>query len=184
MMHWEAITAISTAITTLVLLLTVVLGRRQVELLRRSTQLDGIFRLLRQLDSVEIRESRRFIVRELPERLKDPQFVGELETGQLDEAVHKELPTMHLFEEIGAYVRFGLVDADFLYCQAGLIAVRCWKELRPVVAAMRKRLATAYDNFERFVEGAIRYAGREDPAFDPGLIPRSDDLARPLPASD
>ncbi len=47
---WEALTAISSAITMIVLIATVVMARRQVQLLRRSTQLDGLMKVLAKLN--------------------------------------------------------------------------------------------------------------------------------------
>ena len=47
---WEALTGITSAITTVVLIATVLMARRQVQLLRRSTQLDGLLRILTEMD--------------------------------------------------------------------------------------------------------------------------------------
>ena len=163
---WEAVTAVSTAVTTIVLLLTVLMGKRQVDLLRRSTQLEGVFSVLRELNSEKCIESRRFVLHELESRLKDPQFRKDIEDGVTDEAVHKEIATLGIFEEIGAYVKFGLVDADTIYCQAGARAVRCWQKLQPVVELARKRGGPGvWDSYEALVAGAKQYYRRAQPEF-------------------
>lgn len=163
---WEAVTAVSTAATTIILLLTVLMGKRQVDLLRRSTQLEGVFNVLRELDSEKYIESRRFVLHELEGRLKDPQFRKDIEDGVADETVHKEIPTLRIFEEIGAYVKFGLVDADTIYCQAGSRAVLCWQKLRPIVELARKRGGPgAWDSYELLVAGSKRYYRQIHPDF-------------------
>ena len=163
---WEAVTAVSTAVTTIVLVLTVVMGKRQVDLLRRSTQLDGVFKVLRELNNVKYVESRRFVLHELEDRLKDPQFRRDIEHGATDESVHKEIATLGIFEEIGAYVKFGLVDADTIYCQAGSRAVGCWQKLQPVVELARKRGGPGvWDSYEALVAGTKQYYRRAHPEF-------------------
>ena len=168
---WEAVTAISTAVTTIVLLLTVLMGKRQVDLLRRSTQLEGVFNVLRELNSEKYIESRRFVLHELESRLKDPQFRKDIEDGVTDEAIHKETATLGIFEEIGAYVKFGLVDADTIYCQAGSRAVGCWQKLQPVIELARKRSGPgAWNSYEALVTGTKQYYRRENPGFTHPLM--------------
>ena len=163
---WEAVTAISTAATTIILLITVILGRRQVELLRRSTQLDGMIAVLREVNEPRYAESYRFVMNELETRMRDPEYRRAHEDGTMHESVHKELPTLSIYEQIGAYVHFGLIDADAVYCQMGPRAVRCWEKLQDVVAIHRRRSGPgAWDNFERFVDGAIRFGRRLNPNY-------------------
>ena len=169
-MSWEAVTAVSTAITTIILLLTVVLGRHQLTLLRASTQLEGIFRILHEVKSSRNDEARRFVLHDLPKALLDPRFVQEIIDGTDPEDRHKERIVLQLYEEVGAYLKFTLIDSDFLYCQAGPPALRCWEKLRPVVALYRKRSGpNVWDSYELFVNGTIAYARRENPKFDPGF---------------
>lgn len=163
---WEAVTAISSAVTCAILLATVVLARRQLELLRRSAQLDGMISVLRQLGESRYAESSRFVMHELEARMREPEYRRAHETGTTDESVHKELPTLLIYEQIGAYVHFGLLDADAVYCQAGARAVKCWEKLEEVVAIHRRRSGPgAWDNYERFVRGCTRYARRANPNY-------------------
>ena len=167
-------TAISSAVTCAILLVTVILARRQLELLRRSAQLEGMIAVLREVNEPRYVESHRFVMTELETRMRDPEYRRAHEIGTTNESAHKELATLSIYEQIGAYVHFGLIDADAVYCQAGPRAVRCWEKLQDVVAIHRRRAGPgAWDNYERFVHGAIRFARRTNPNY-PGPYPGSE----------
>jgi len=77
---WDAVTAISTAVTAVVIAATVVVGYRQIRLtgdqlqhLRRSTQLDGTMKLFAELSTPEFRAARLFVENELAARMQDPR---------------------------------------------------------------------------------------------------------------
>src|SRR5579863_10193615 len=74
MMTWEALTAITSAVTTVVLIGTVIMAVRQVQLLRRSTQLDGLIRILAEMEHPTLLASYRFVQDELPQKMQDPAF--------------------------------------------------------------------------------------------------------------
>ena len=163
---WEAVTAVSTALTTIILLLTVVMGKRQLDLLRKSTQLDGLIAVLRQLDAPRYVESRRFVLHDLADCMKDETFRRQIADGGVDETIHREMPTLAIFEELGAYVRYELVDAEAIYCMAGARAIRCWEKLHDVVELQRRRGGVGiWDNFERLCEQSLRYFRRMNPNF-------------------
>ena len=98
-MSWEAVTALGSAATAIVIVVTVIFGRRQLDELRRATQLEGAMRIFAELDSPEVDEARRFVTYELPEKLKDAQFRKEVELTALgDPRVHKELVLLRFFD--------------------------------------------------------------------------------------
>src|SRR5579863_4424098 len=112
---WEAITAVATAATTLIILITVIVGRRQLDQLRRTTQLEGAMGIFAELDSPTIDEARLFALHELPAKVKDEQYRKECEMFALsDVRVHKELVLLRFFERIGAYVEEGLIEGEII----------------------------------------------------------------------
>jgi hypothetical protein len=120
---WEAVTAISTALTAVVIAATVIVGYRQLRLtgsqiehLRRATQLEGTLKIFDELNSQDIRDSWRFVQNELPKRMRDPTFRAEvIGVGLADERDHQELHVLRAFEKIGTYIRHGLIDGDIVY---------------------------------------------------------------------
>jgi hypothetical protein len=174
-MSWEALTAIASAITTVVLIATVVMARHQVQLLRRSTQLDGLMRILAEMDDPAQVASYRFVVDELPAKMQDPIFRQRVIEGKTDESIHRYLPILAFFEKVGSFVKFGLIDPDAVYCQAGFRAVRAWNALHEVITFDRTRNGPGvWDGFEILAKGTMRYYRRMNPNFPgPYLTPDS-----------
>jgi hypothetical protein len=141
---WEAVTAISTAVTAIVIAATVVVGYRQIRVaadqldhLRSATQLDGTLEIFKELDSPEFRAARLFVERELTERLKDERFRDEIATlsmQALDEDVHKELLVTATFEKIGTYARHGLLDTVLIADNCGPLIREMWEKLESTAA--------------------------------------------------
>jgi hypothetical protein len=96
-MNWEALSAISTAFTGLVILVTVIYAARQVgvlnaqiEHLRRATQLDGTLAVFEQIFSSDYMIGYRFVMTEFEERMKDAAFHAEALELAPDVEMHKE----------------------------------------------------------------------------------------------
>lgn len=165
-MGWEALTAITSAITTVVLIATVIMARHQVRLLRRSTQLDGLMRILAEMDDPAQVASYRFVLDELPRKMQDPAFRQRVVNGETDESIHRYLPILGFFEKVGSFVKFGLIDPDAVYCQAGSRAVRVWNALHEVVAYDRARGGPGvWDGFETLANGTVQYYRLMNPNF-------------------
>ena len=165
-MTWEAVTAVTSAMTTAVLIATVVFARHQVQLLRRSTQLDGLIRILAEMDHPANVASYRFVLDELPEKMQDPVFRQRVIDGKADESTHRYLPILAFFEKVGSFVKFGLIDPDAVYCQAGSRAVRMWEALQEVIDYDRARGGPGvWDGFELLATGTVRYYRQMNPQF-------------------
>jgi len=149
---WEALTAISTAFTGLVILLTVLFAARQVKALneqsqamsaqldhlRRATQLEGTLAIFDEITAPEIVESYRFILTEFGERMNEERFREEAVLRAPDVTVHKEVVMLRHMERVGTIVKNGLVDADVLLDFMRLFVRENWKRLRPLVLEQRK----------------------------------------------
>jgi hypothetical protein len=159
-MNWEALSAVSALATMVVILVTVFVGRRQLDQLRRATQLQGAIAIFEELDSEEIDEARRFAMHELAGKLEDPQFRKEIEFITLvDTRVHRELVLLRFFERVGAYVDEGLVDGTIVVKAAFGRIMTSWSLLADVVGIHRSVVGTnVWQGFERLNERARDYA--------------------------
>jgi hypothetical protein len=118
-MTWEALGALSTALTAVIIAVTAVAAFREVRLtaaatratgeqiaeLRKATQFEGTLEVFRELDSEFQRNARHFVQFELAERLQDEAFLAEvalLNGG--DETRRHELTVLRCFERIGFYL--------------------------------------------------------------------------------
>ncbi len=163
---WEIVSAVATAFTAIVIFVTVVLGSRQLRItnqqlqqLQRATQLEGTMTIFEMLRGPQFQEVWRFVASDLEERLKDEQFRHEAErVSGVDVSVHKERFLMRTYEEIGTYVRHGLVSGEPFFEYGGAVIVEAWDRLRVLVAIIRKygdkRL---WVNFEYLHTQAKRY---------------------------
>lgn len=163
-MDWEALSAIGTALTALIILATVMLGARQLratndqlEQLRHATQLDGTMRIFDTLRSENVSQALRFVMAELEDRLKDETYRQEAEKpGGVDSVTHKERIIFTVFEEVGTYVRHGLVNGDVIYDLYSSVIIGCWRRLSPLVGVQRVAFGDdqLWANFEFLCEGA------------------------------
>ena len=163
-MNWEALTALSTAFTGIVIAITAVAALREVRLtgestraageqleeLRRATQFEGALEVFRSFDAPNQVEARRFVQFELADRLKDEKFREEVSfVGGADETQHHEMTVLRCFERIGFYQAKGFVERDVLMMAAAGRIVTMWIALQPIVEIHRRALGNrVWENFE------------------------------------
>jgi len=135
MLSWDALTALSIAVTALVIGVTAVVGYRQIRLagaqlehLRRTTQLQGTMVVFDEMTSAQASRQWEFVINELTAQMGDPAFREILGSGKTpSEAEHPEVGMLRRFEKLGTYVRNGLLEGDVLYDFFGGEWVRCWE---------------------------------------------------------
>jgi hypothetical protein len=163
---WEIVSAVATAFTGVVIFVTVVLGSRQLRItnqqlqqLQRATQLEGTMTIFEMLRGPQFQEAWRFVVSDLDERMKDEKFKDEAErVSGVDVSVHKERFLMRTYEEIGTYVRHGLVSGEPFFEYGGAVIVEAWERLSGLVTAIRKYgNKKLWVNFEYLYTQAKRY---------------------------
>ncbi|HZV80124.1 MAG TPA: hypothetical protein VFF60_11000 [Candidatus Binatus sp.] len=165
-MNWEAVTAVSTAFTGLVIFFTVIFARHQLQLtrqqleqLRKASQLEGAVAVFADIDAPKVEEGRQFVLHELRERMRDPKFRDELRLIALvDENVHKELIVLRAYERVGAYIDEGLIDAEVVYLGAVGRIMSTWIALKEVVAIHRQLAPWAWMSYEHLANGAREWA--------------------------
>jgi hypothetical protein len=170
--NWEAVASIASLISTIAVLAAVVVGVRQVRVgaeqvdhLRRTTQLEGTMKIFAQLGSPEQVAARRFVVMELPMRLRDPEFRAQMELISMGAHVeeHQELTVLRLMEMIGVYIKHGLLDDEIVF-DFWIPAVQMmWQQLDElgVIAAHRKTAGPdMWENFEDLYRRSVHWAAK------------------------
>jgi hypothetical protein len=176
MLSWEALTAISTAITAIVIAATVAVGYRQIRLagdqlehLRRTTQLDGTMKVFAELGTPEFRAARLFVENEIASRMQDARFRDELllPFQALDEDEHKEILVAQTFEKIGTYARHGLLDTVLIADYCGPLIREMWQKLETCGYFESRRRNNPYslENFEFLYDAAMDWYDNDDPPF-------------------
>lgn len=180
-MNWEAIGAISTAFTGLVIAITAFAGfrelrlgaeqakstRDQLEHLRKATQFEGVLAVFRELDEPLQMRARHFVQFELAERLKDEQYRREVALiAGADENEHKELTVLRCFERVGLYVDKGFVDPDVIYMVAAGRVITTWRALEDVVAIHRAVAGPFWVHYEQLYHGVKKWMRHHDIRID------------------
>ena len=176
MLSWDAVTAVSTAVSAIIIAATVLLGYRQIRLardqvehLRRSTQLDGTMHIFAELGTPEFRAARLFVENELPARMQDERFQEELRLPlqAVDERIHKEILVAQTFEKIGTYARHGLLDTVLISDYCGPLIREMWQKLESLGYFEFRRRNNPYslENFEFLYDAAMDWYDNDDPPF-------------------
>ncbi|HLJ83424.1 MAG TPA: hypothetical protein VKT51_04560 [Candidatus Eremiobacteraceae bacterium] len=143
---WEALTAIGSILSAIVIAVTVVMAARQVKITtdqleqtRRATQFEAVRSVLLEMVDPKFVDAYRFVIQELSERLEDETFYREVgQIGVADDRVHKELYILRSLDRIGTYVKYGLVDGPVIYDSYAPRIILSWELLAEVVAIHRR----------------------------------------------
>jgi hypothetical protein len=142
---WEAITAIGSLLTVVVIAVSAIFALRNVTQLRRAAQLDGTMRIFAEFSDPEFIAARSFVLGALPERLKDPSYAEELKSYRnVDIAKHPEYRVLLFLQLVGSLVKNHLVDGPGVYEFAQYSIVKSWEVLDPVVRMQRESTNNPY----------------------------------------
>src|SRR5204862_3369353 len=106
---WSLLT---NAITLLVITATAVAALIQLRHLRAQNTLNAELAILKDWGDPHFREWREYIAGELQTKLKDLGFLAEYDVPNVDRSKHPELYACDRFEQIGSYLKYGLLEPD------------------------------------------------------------------------
>ncbi len=145
----ESLNTVAAFSTLVVIGIAAIAAVVQLRHLRASNQLSGLLTILHYSQDPEEHQWRSFVLNNLEARLKDPGFRGGLMQHPVDQRIHVELEVCDFFEQVGNYVKRGLIDESTYLDTACDFVDTMWGKLQPVIAIMRRtRDETVYDNFE------------------------------------
>jgi hypothetical protein len=168
---WEAITAIGSIASAVVIAVTVVMAARQVKITtdqleqtRHATQFEAVRSVLFEMADPKFVGAYRFVMHDLPELLKDEKFYRELgQLGIADDEVHKEIYLLRALDRVGAYVKYGLVDGPIVYDTYAPRILLSWELIRQVVTIHRQIAgASLYRTAEFLYDDCKRWAKDND----------------------
>ena len=161
------------ALTFIVVAVTAAAATIQLRHLRASNQLSGLLTILHYSQDDREQERRNFVLRDLETRLQDADFRKSLEQHPVDPQIHKELHVCDFFEQIGNYMKRGLIDEDAYLDTACDFVDAMWRKLEPAIAIMRRtRDNSLYDNFEYLVVRSRAWLARHPNGAYPYNAPR------------
>jgi hypothetical protein len=120
----------------------------QLRHIRRGNQLPGLLSVLQIFQQPNIHELVNFVRQELPLQMQNPDFRQSLMSVPIDRRRHPELHLCELYEEIGSYIRSGLIDEE-LFLRAHWYNIGLyWGLLAPTIEVVRQSRPFVFENFE------------------------------------
>jgi hypothetical protein len=144
-----ALNTIFAALTLVVVAAAAVAALIQLRHLRASNQLNGLLTVLETWQNAQFQEWMEFVRDELPAKRTDPAFMDGLRTLPINRRVHPEMHVCDWYEQVGSYMKNGLLEERSFLDIISSNANEYWALLWPVIAILRERRGpSVYENFE------------------------------------
>ena len=148
-MNPETVAALASLGTFVVISVSAVAALIQLRHIRASNQLSGLIKYSELWEAQPMQSAIAFVQQQLPEKLQDASYRNQLMRATVSRSEHPELAVCDWVEQIGSYVKYGLLSEEqFLDLTAGFVDA-AWDQLEEVVALRRTHGRPAmYENFE------------------------------------
>lgn len=171
---WNAL--VSTA-TLIVVGTASVAAFRQLRHVRNQTMLAAFLKILDDWRDPAFQKNLAYVRAELPARLRDPGFLDDLDAGPADREHHPELNVCDWYEQIGSYLKYGMLDEKIMMDVSSSSCNTMWSSVEPVVRRMRRTRGNAlYENFEYMAARGVLFQRAHPHGCYPKGTPRMDAL--------
>ncbi|MDQ6781481.1 MAG: DUF4760 domain-containing protein, partial [Candidatus Eremiobacteraeota bacterium] len=141
--------------------------------LRAGNQLTTLLTLMRMWDQPEMQEHVGYMRGPFQEKLKEPAYMRGFTTRALPRSEHPELLVADYWEQIGAFVKYGLFDERSWLDVACNQIEAAWEALEPAIMAMRVAGGSAvFENFEYIAVRAQLWIRAHPDGYYPKRTPR------------
>ncbi len=161
-------------LTLLVIGATVVPAVLQMRHLSSNNQIQSLLSLEHDFNEPHLQAAFHYVQHELPARLEDPAYRGELtRIGFVDPQHHPEMKVCNWFDQMGTFVKNGLVGERAFFELFGRLVDRYWELLSPTIALLRReRGPRQYQNFEYMTSRYRLWAKKHPTGLYPASVPR------------
>jgi hypothetical protein len=135
---YELIAAIAQVFTALVIAATAIAALIQLQHMRGGNQIATMARFETLDVSPAVEDSKKFIIEELSERMKDSTFRKTLAGESLTGDARQLLPVLNMYEQMGNYVRHGYIDKDFVMDSYATAVLAVWSRLKSALPYLRQ----------------------------------------------
>jgi hypothetical protein len=178
----ETVGVILSAATLVVVAAASVAAIVQLNYLRAGNHLNALLEILNQWNQPAVHAALSEL-RAVPQKVKDPQYVAALGTPRsLGRVKYPEFLALDMWEQIGTYCKYGLIDKRILLDITSAQVLTAWTNAEPAISIIREHTGpSAFENFEYLATCAMlwirRYPNGTYPArlarmssFDMGLF--------------
>lgn len=170
-MSLELWTTIASGGTFVVITATAIAAVIQLKHIRSSNQIAILNEFREVTYNAGFTDSMQF-VRTLDEKLKDPAFRAQLEIVPLANPMVPIVVTLGLFENLGCYVRRGMLDADLICELYAPVVHSAWQSMAQAIVIMRRsRGDRAFAHFEYLAYLSKQWIDANKPVYPQG-VPR------------
>ena len=149
----------------------------QLRHLRASNQLNALLEIMNQWNIPAVQTALAEL-HAIPAKMKDPEYIRALEASvSVDRARYPEFLALDLWEQIGTFSKFGLVDESIVLDITSAQVTNAWKLAEPAIAVVRKtRGLSVFENFEYLAVKASLWSRRYPNGTYPARLSRMSDL--------
>ena len=176
-MSLELWNTIFSGATFVVIAATAIAALIQLRHLRASNQMNALLNLMNLWFSEDLQGHYHYLSNVLPRRLVDPGYLDAVREGPMKRSEHRELFVGDFWEQIGTYMKYGLLDERSWLDIASAQLIISWEQLEPVIKALRERAgSSAFENFEYAAVRARLWQKHHPNGSYPANMPRMADL--------
>lgn len=169
----EAIGAFSSVATFVVIGVTAIAALVQLRHIRTANQLTGLLHYISRWESDAVQSASSFVESQLKAKLKDPNYRASLWHHNPDRREHPELRVADWCEQMGSYIKYGMIAEGQYLDLGGWYILSMWEQLQDVVAIRRAVSGSAmYENFEFLAARSKAFADAHPDGNYPRGVPR------------
>jgi hypothetical protein len=172
-MTWETISAIASAATFVVIAVSAAAALVQLRHLRTSNQMSAMFEYERLLLTEEFMQLRSELTRRARTWAEDRAAMERIYSRTGDE--YRVVTTVaNVFENIGAMVRYGMLERELTCALWSQIVLTTWETLAPITVLARRHIGSdgIWENFEYLAVLSKAYLDGHPNGRYPAGVPR------------
>jgi Domain of unknown function (DUF4760) len=148
-MSLEVLSTVASIGTFVVIGATAIAALIQLRHMRSSNQIAALNEVRETLESERFAQARRDAVEIVPKLISNA--AGRAQLGSAP-PMPQELESIRMlanfFENVGAFVRYGIIDRELACDVWSFVVVDTWENLEPAIAIRRERFPQVWTNFE------------------------------------
>jgi hypothetical protein len=173
-MNLEWLSLIVSMITLIIIAASAFAALGQLRHLRSSNQIAALTEAREAMEAPHFRDAMRFVMRELRDRITDPNLRSKIVSDPSILAIPELEPARmvaNFFEALGIFVKYGMIDRDLVCDLWGGLVLRHWEALWPFISNVRiaRDGPAIWENFEYLAMLMQEF----DDAHPNGAYPRS-----------
>lgn len=170
----EWLSAIASFLTLLVVAASAGAALVQLRHMRGANQIIALDEIRETFETETFRDAVRYVYRELPRLYEDPSARADLVASPLPAQYEPARTVANFFENVGTYVKRGVLDKNFTADMWGGIILTSWQRMTPMITNRRRvqKQPEIWQNFEYLAVVCQQFKERYPNGNYPKTAPR------------